>query len=304
MSFSSTLYPLALVTLGASTGLGTTIFDNFDDGNDTNPAWLFIDVTDQGSGGIGTRGFGPDNKRYQLSGPATASIRPDFNIVDGEVRCEMSNWNASVSVGSSVGILARFTRASLSGYFLSIDADGSPSLSLVKLVGGSPVDGQSGSTKNYEASKTYILQLIIAGAQLTSRIYEKATPENILIDEFVWTDPSPFAAGVTGLLVANDEFPENFESATAMFDNFFATDGNVSQPAITAPTIVGEDFQLTFTTEPGRTYAVEYKDVITTPLWQELTTFAPKPAAGNETVSDPLTAGNRFYQVRVVDDSP
>ncbi len=293
-----------MVSLGVSTGLGTTIFDDFDDGNDTNPAWTFIDVTDQGTGGLGTRGFGPDNKRYQLSGPATASIRADFILVDGEVRCEMNNWNANVSVGSSVGILARFTPTTLSGYFLSIDADGSPNLNLVKLVNGQPADGVSLPTKNYLPAKTYILQLITAGAKLTCRIFEKGTTENTLVDEVEWTDPSPFAAGVTGLLVANDVFPENFESATAMFDNFFATDGVVTQPTITNPAVAGEDFELTFGTEPGRSYAVESKSSVTEPTWEPVVSFGPKPLAGTQTASDPLILGNRIYQVRVIDDSP
>lgn len=304
MSLSSTLYPLALVTLGASTGLGSSIFDNFDDGNDTNPAWLFIDATNQGSGGLGTRDFGPDNNRYRLSGPATASVRTGYNFLNGEVRCEVSNWNPNVAAGTSVGILASFDPVTFSGYFLSIDADGSPNLNLVRLENSAVDGGETGPTKNYDAGKTYILQLIVARPKLTCRVYEKVTPENILIDEFEWSDPTPHPTGLTGLLVVNDAFPGNLESATAMFDNFFATDGDVRQPTLTNPTIVGENFQLTFATEPGRTYALEYKDVITTPLWNELTTIAPKPAAGNETASDPLTAGNRFYQVRVVDDSP
>ncbi len=304
MRLSPSLHVLLTLAVGASTGLGTSIFDDFNDGNDTSPRWTFIDVTDQGTGGLGSRGFGPDNMRYQLNGPATASVRADFNLVDGEVRCEMSNWNPSVPAGSSVGLLARFNPNTLSGYFLSIDADGSPNLNLVKLVNGVAADGQGGPTKTYSATSTYILQLVLAGGQLTSRIFEKGETENILIDEFVWTDPSPFTSGLTGLLVANDDFPSNLASTTAMFDNFLATDGNVSQPVITNPTIVGEDFQLTFGTEPGRTYAVESTATLPTQVWQLVTTVAPKTAAGTETTTDQLTGGNRYYQVRVVDDSP
>lgn len=304
MNLPSSFKLLVLVSLGATTGLGTTIFDDFDDGNDSSPPWTFIDVTNQGAGGLGTRGFGPDNKRYQLSGPATASIRGGFNFTDGEVRCELLNWNPSVAAGSSVGLLARFSPATLSGYFLSIDADGTPNLNLVKLVNGADAGGQGGPTKAYDPSLTYILQLIAEGAQLTCRVYEKTLPENTLIDEFVWTDPNPFAAGATGLLVVNDNFPEAFESTTAMFDNFFATDGNVTPPTITNPAIVGEDFQLTFGAEPGRTYAVESKSAVTDPTWEGVTVFGPKPLAGPETASDALAVGPRIYQVRVVDDSP
>jgi hypothetical protein len=296
--------PLVLSFLAASTGLGTTIFDDFNDGNDTSPQWNFRDVSDQGGGGLGSRGFGPDNQRYQLNGPASVSVRADFILTDGEVRCEMSGWNPSVPVGSSVGILARFNADTLSGYFLSIDADGSPNLNLVKLVGGVPSGGTGGPTKAYDPSKTYILQLLAAGAELTCRVYEKGSPANILIDEFVWTDPSPFTSGVTGLLVANDDFPASLASATAIFDNFLATDGLVAEPTLSNPGLAGENFQLSFGAEPGRTYVVESKRAVTDPQWEPVSTIPPKPLAGVEAASDPLAEGLRIYQVRVVDDSP
>ena len=304
MRLSLTIHPLLLLGLCTAVGQGATIFDNFNDGNDTSPLWTFIDVTDQGGGGIGSRGFGPNNLRYQLSGPATASVRTDFTIVDGEVRSEISNWNPSVSVGSSVGILARFDPNTLSGYFLSIDADGSPNLNLVKLVNGQPAGGSEGLPKVYNANGTYILQLLVAGAKITGRIYEKGSPANTLVDEVAWTDPSPFTAGVTGCLVANDEFPESFTATTALFDNFLATDGTVARPTLSNPCIVENAFEVNFGTEPGRPYLLEYKNSITDLNWSSLTLFAPESTAGTKTATDPLTGGNRFFQIRVVDDSP
>jgi len=304
MSLKSFLNPLVLVTLGASTSLATTIFDDFEDGNDTSPQWVFRDVSDQGSGGLGSRSFGPDGKRYQLSGPASVSVRPDFGFNNGEVRCELSSWNPSVAAGSSVGLLARFNPDNLSGYFLSIDADGSPNLNLVKLVNGMPNDNADGPTGTYNPGSTYILQLIADGAQLTGRIYEKGASGNTLLDEVTFTDPNPLPAGLTGLLVANDIFPNSVESTTAIFDNFFATDGNVAQPTISNPTVAGENFRLTFGREAGRTYAVESKVSVTDPEWANVATVGPTPVAGPETASDPLGGGLKIYQIRVVADGP
>lgn len=289
-------------TLGTGALSGGSIFDDFNDGNDTSPPWGFRDVTDQGQGGLGSRGFGPDGKRYQLSGPATASIRGDLWLGDGEVRCEMSNWNPSVQVGSSVGILARFDPNTLSGYFLSIDADGSPNLNLVKLVNGVPSGGDDLPSKPYNSGSTYILQMLLEGGQITCRIFLKGDP-NTLIDELVWTDPNPFGPGYTGLLVANDTFPNSLLSATAMFDNFFATDGNVAAPALSGTTIVNNAFQFAFGIEPGHMYAVEYKLAVGD-AWLPLTVVGPEPFSGARTATDPLNPGHRIYQVRVVDDSP
>lgn len=299
MKLSLTLPSLALLSLGICQGLATTIFDDFDDGNDTTPPWTFIDV----SQGAGSRNFYTDNKHYQLIGPASASIRQDFTIRDGEVRCEINSWNPSVGTGSSVGILARFDPTTLSGYFLSIDADGSPNLNLVKLVNGQPLNGAglTGPTKTYTQG-TYIFQMILQGAKLTCRIYSKGTP-NTLIDEFVWTDPSPFNSGVTGLLVANDKFGSNFDPTFAVFDNFYATDGLVSQPIIVRPTLTTTDFQFAFGTVPGRSYIVESKKDLLQANWDQVTTYGPLSVDTTRTVIDPLESGNKFFRVRVADNS-
>lgn len=287
-----------LIPLGISSLQATTVFDNFDDGNDTLPPWTFVDP----SQGAGSKDFGPDNKHYRLSGPAVASVRSDFIMSDGEVRSDITAWNPSVSVGSSVGIVARFDPTTLSGYFLSIDADGTPNLNLVKLVNGAPVDGDGGPTKTLNAGSTYILQLVMNGAELTSRLYAKGSP-NTLVDEFVWTDPSPFASGVTGLLVANDVFPGSAESATAIFDNFYASDGYLNSPVIMRPTLANGNFQFAFGMGPGRTYVVESKKDLLDMVWSLITNYGPESTDSTKTPVDPLENGNKFYRVRVQDNA-
>lgn len=287
-----------LIPLGISSLQATTVFDNFDDGNDTLPPWSFVDP----SQGAGSKDFGPDSKHYRLTGPAVASVRADFIMADGEVRSDITAWNPSVSVGSSVGIVARFDPMTLSGYFLSIDADGSPNLNLVKLVNGVPADGDGGPTLTLNAGSTYIMQLVLKGAEITSRLYAKGSP-NTLVDEFVWTDSSPFANGVTGLLVANDVFPGSAEAATAMFDNFFANDGRVNSPNIVRPTVANGNFQFAFGIEPGRVYVVEAKKAVTDTVWSLITSFGPEPTDSTMTPVDPLENGNKFYRIRVQDNT-
>ena len=286
----------AAAAFGMSLGLASaeTIFDNFDDGNDTSPEWTFADVSQAGS-----RGFGTDNKKYQLTGPATASLRADFTFVDGEIRSDMTGWSPNVAVGTSMGILCRFNPAVNSGYFLSIDADGSPTLALIKFApgGASSTVGQ-GVPLAYDFAKNYILQLIATGPQFTCRIYEKGATTNTLKDEFTATDGnSPYTAGLTGYLVGNDDFPNSFAAATAIFDNFFATDGVVARPTLAAPVKNGAQIQSSFNREAGRPYVVEFKTDLGATLWTELATVAPKPLAGTEPVVSPTSDPMRAVRV-------
>ena len=287
---------VSAIAFGMSLGLASaeTIFDDFDDGNDTSPEWTFADVSQAGS-----RGFGPDNKKYQLTGPATASLRVDFTFVDGEIRTDMTGWNPNVAAGTSMGILCRFNPADNSGYFLNIDADGSPALALVKLApGGAPTTIGQGVALAYDPAKNYILQLIATGPQLTCRIYEKGATANTLKDEFTVPDStSPYVAGLTGYLVANDAFPENNLAATAIFDNFFATDGVVARPTLAAPVKNGAQIQSSFNREAGRPYVVEFKTDLGATLWTELATVAPKSLAGTEPVVSPTSDPMRAIRV-------
>jgi hypothetical protein len=290
---------LSATAFGLSLGLATatTIFDDFNDGNDTSPRWEFSDLT----GALGTRGFGPNNDVYRLTGPATVSVRADLNFVDGEVRSDMTAWNPNVAAGTSMGILFRFNPANNAGYFLSIDADGTPAVALIKFApGGAPSTlGQGSLPVTYDPAKNYILQVIAAGAKFTCRIYEKGAAANTLLDEFVVTDSnSPYAGGLTGYLVANDDFPNNVVAAAATFDNFFATDGQVAQPVLATPTVPAGQLTSSFVREAGRPYVVEFKTDLNVATWQVLANIAPKPLAGTEPVVSPTSDPMRAIRVK------
>jgi hypothetical protein len=69
-------------------------------------------------------------------------------------------------------------------------------------------------------------------------------------------------------------------------------------PVIRTMNLVGGVFQLTFATEAGQTYAIEYKDQLSDPSWTHLTTIAGDD--GEQTVFDaPPLPQTRFYRARV-----
>jgi len=292
---------LNLFSIGLGLGLGvtvvsaTTIYDDFNDGEDSSPAWVLIDASGLQGGPAGERTFGLSNTEYRLHGAALASVRGDFTLQDGIARVELKQWDSAVSGGSSVGLVVRFTPGTLSGYFISIDFDGSPSLNLVRLDGGVPGVSSGGLNKTFDPSKTYILEAETAGTLITGRVYEKDGDAVTLFDQVSFTN-SGYAAGVCGLLVAQDSFPSSFAPSDATFDNFFATDGVVEQVAMGNLEIVGDQFRFRVGAEPGRPYLIEYKADWEFAPWTVLTNFSPMSLPGSNLVTDTGFQLRRFYR--------
>jgi hypothetical protein len=63
------------------------------------------------------------------------------------------------------------------------------------------------------------------------------------------------------------------------------------------PPVSGQ-FRFGFDVESNRDYAVEYSGVLPASNWAVLTNFAALPASTNVTISDPISASNRYYRVR------
>lgn len=287
--------------LGVSVGSTATIFDDFDDGEDASPAWTLVDASLFAGGPAGERSFGPGDNQYRLLGAALASARLDLVLQDGMVRVDLMEWNPSVSGGASVGILARFNPETLSGYFMSIDFDGSPSVNLVRLDGGVPGDSAGGLTKIYDQAKTYTLEVRAQGTTITGRVYENDNGTATLFDEVVLTDTT-YGAGFTGLLSAQDSFPTSVVPGDATFDNFFATDGVIAQPELVDATLIDGSVGFGVTSEPGRTYTVEYRNGVDEAVWNVLTEFGPKPLAGINVVVDPAGLPGRIYRASTPED--
>lgn len=290
----ATFAGLGLV-LSATLGSATTIFDDFNDGENGTPQWIQVDAGAQIGAG-GSISYGPGNNEYQLTGAALASARPGFVITDGTARVELTDWNPSVSGGSSVGLVIRFAPETLSGYFLSIDLDASPNLNLVKLAGGAPGINAAGPTKLYDLGKSYILEAIASGNTITGTVYEKDGDTVTQFDQVVLVDNSPHAAGLCGLLVANDAFPNSTAAARATFDNFFATDGTVAQPTLVNPSVVDGLFTFGVSGEAGRPYLVEFRENLENAAWMPLTNFPAMSVPGTSTVTDGAAEPQRFYR--------
>ena len=67
-------------------------------------------------------------------------------------------------------------------------------------------------------------------------------------------------------------------------------------PTIFAPTKLGNNFMLSFQTEPGKTYTVQYTDTLAPPNWQNLPGIAGNGAVESVTNSAPNVA-QRFYRL-------
>ena len=189
----------------------------------------------------------------------------------------------------------------MSGYFVSIDFDGSPSLTLVRLDAGVAGDDVTGQTLNYNQANSYILEVECTGSTFVGRVYEKVGDTVTLFDEVTATDGT-YTAGPTGLLVAQDNFPQSTVPGDATFDNFFATDGVVAQPKLVNTT--NGDGNLTFGVEgePGREYTVEYKSDVANGSWSTLTTLPASPFTDPQSVIDPANQPGRIYRASTPED--
>ncbi len=68
-------------------------------------------------------------------------------------------------------------------------------------------------------------------------------------------------------------------------------------PTTITPSQNGGNLNLTFATQTGKTYTVQYKDLLTAPTWNTLTTT--NGTGANAVVSDPISGGQRYYRLSV-----
>jgi hypothetical protein len=71
-------------------------------------------------------------------------------------------------------------------------------------------------------------------------------------------------------------------------------------PPITAPAVVGGQFQFSFNPVAGLTNTVLTNTVLNGGAWIPLTNIPPPPNTNPVTVTDSLSASNRFYRVQVI----
>jgi hypothetical protein len=101
------------------------------------------------------------------------------------------------------------------------------------------------------------------------------------------------------LLVDNSSAGAGAQGGTFYVDNaYFYNSTNVVQvgPTITAM-MSGTNFNLSFPTQIGFTYTVQYKTNLTDAVWQTLTSFGGN--GSNQQVNDPAVQASRFYRLSI-----
>jgi hypothetical protein len=69
-------------------------------------------------------------------------------------------------------------------------------------------------------------------------------------------------------------------------------------PAISAPTLDGNQIRFSFMAQSNFTYTVEYCDSLTAANWTMLTNIPAQPADGTIQISDTVSAAERYFRVR------
>jgi hypothetical protein len=68
-------------------------------------------------------------------------------------------------------------------------------------------------------------------------------------------------------------------------------------PTTITPARNGGNLELSFPTQPGKVYTVQYKDLLNDPTWSTLTTT--NGTGANAVISDPANNGQRYYRLSV-----
>jgi len=218
-----TLMPRPLVATGI---IALSVFSasaDISDTFDTNDSlWTFTDLVGNGSRSV-------SSGRYTISGTAAASTRGQELFLDGNFRVDVTSWATSVS--SSFGVVFHFDVSTVSGYALTIDDDGTPTLNFIKFEGGTQVAGgvSSGTLTLDQAADDYTLEVIAFGGNFTGNLYSKNSGQ--IVSSINWSD-STLPANRTGLLVVHDAL--NAPGPSATFDNFVASSNPVPEPGTVA----------------------------------------------------------------------
>lgn len=285
-----------------------TVFDNFNDGNDTNPAWLHYDPIFETAGDpflassfITTGGvyhlitpaqpfdyYGPSRAGSFLSGVEYSDFYASVDLLDFDD-----------TVRQAFGIAARISTPGLgtmNGYLFSWEPGGgilpgedNGDLDISWLEGENPM-GQletDSSEFHLERGKQYRLVFIGKGADFEGRVYE--FPDlNTPVKTIHANDPgSHYSSGLVGLIVAGND-GANPVPGDATFDNFLVT---TAEPRIDL-TQSGDSITLSW---PFIPYRLESSPSLSAPVWTEINTGISS-AGGVYEYTIPAT-GSQFFRL-------
>ncbi len=258
-----------------------TIFDNFNDLNDTNPLWNHYDPLAGLSISNSTYSFpggsyrifspAPDVPDY---GPArVGSFLAGANYTDFYVSADLIDFDDTVR--QAFGVAARINTPGLGttgGYLFSwepgsgiLPGTSNGDLDISRLVNESPT-GQietEPSGLHLTKGKSYRFVFMGSGTNFEGQVYELPDTSNPLI-RLPANDPGNlYPSGQVGLVVASQGSPTI--QADATFDNFLAT---TAEPRLTVA-MSGGSVVLTW---PFIPYRLQSSPSLSSPVWTEVTT--------------------------------
>jgi len=134
--------------------------------------------------------------------------------------------------------------------------------------------------------------------------YTFASTSNLVANVQFWLDNTNSNFG--WILISQDEATastarrfasrEGGAKAPSLLIEF--TVSQAQPPRMGQMTLLGDTVSFQFDVSPQRPYAVEFNNAMGTPNWLTLTNIAARLAPTNITVSDSVTAGQRFYRVK------
>jgi hypothetical protein len=228
---------LAFYGLLLTSGSAVTVFDDFNDGNDTG--WTRSSpLAGFGAGGVFTFPSGG----YSISAPASpnpsalgpgraASLRNDASQTQFEVYADLIDWDVT-KPAMVMGVLARvssFGLGTTTGYGL-IYTNGTLQMIRITAEAGTTI---ATTPVSISITNDYRIRFTGDGANLAGELYDLAAP-SVSIANVAFTDAT-YASGVPGVFVY-DGSGGGATTATATFDNFSAS---VPEPSGLVTCLVG-----------------------------------------------------------------
>ncbi|MCC6820786.1 MAG: hypothetical protein IT579_08670 [Verrucomicrobia subdivision 3 bacterium] len=287
--------------------LPPTVFDNFNDGNDTTPPWQHYDpLTTAGVPPPATYTF-PDG-HYRIlapaplapdAGPARAgSFLKNEVYTDFYVSADLIDFDDTVR--QAFGVTARITTPGLQttgGYLFSwepgsgaLPGETNGDLDISRLIGETPV-GQietAPSGLHLTKGKSYRFVFMGSGTNFEGQVYELPDTTNPLI-RLPANDPdNMYPSGQVGLIVASqgDDAASPVIPGDATWDNFLAT---TAEPRLTV-SVSGGSVVLNW---PFIPYRLQSSPSLSSPVWTDVTTGITL-SSGHYVYSAPATDSGYF----------
>ena len=278
------------------------LFDNFNDGDDTNPppAWERYNPIQTGAWSF------PGTNTYRLQSapspdPGTygqgraGSLKPG-NFTNFYVAADVVAWDDTIH--QVFGVLARVTSpgpGTTLGYMFTYDR-GNPSnptggdMDIVRLDNEVAVNLPTTGTDSIhlEPGKQYRFAFSGVGDSLTGQVYE--LPNTLLPVLTISTSDPSYPSGSSGLVVANNATESGYDGpADATFDNFLNTTG---EPRLATDTSTG----VLMLTWPAIPFTLQVSPSMTSPAWTPVTSGITQ--AGDQ-LSYPVSESPspRFYRL-------